>query len=97
MPQHFEYLDSLMGGWFHQDFDIEGDTPQEVMASYKAKMPPSDQVGLLVDVRKYLDAHPDDAELEENFQKTFEPQIVQGAFGMSTREFLNTIEASLKD
>jgi hypothetical protein len=94
-PNKFEHLDSLIGGWFHQDFDIEGNTPQEVMAAYKRHTPPGEQRSLLSDIRAYLAEHPADPELEDNFHATFHPELVRGAFGMSTREFLQTIEASL--
>lgn len=33
--ENYPHLDSLIGGWFHQDFDLEGDTLEEVVAAYK--------------------------------------------------------------
>lgn len=96
-PQKFQYLDSLIGGWFNQDYDMDGGTLEAIMDSYKNKAKPSEQAGLLSDVRLYLAEHPTDPELEEHFYKTFRPEFVEGAWGISTREFLKTVESSLQD
>lgn len=95
MTQDFEYLDSLIGGWFHQDFDIDGSNPEEIMASYKAKTKPQEQEGLAHDIREYLAQHPDDTELADHFKRTFDPDLVDGAWGLTTREFLTKIESLL--
>ncbi len=37
MRQKFPELASFMGGWFHHDFHIHGDTLEEVVAAFKAE------------------------------------------------------------
>lgn len=84
-----------MGGWFHQDFDIEGDNPEEIMTAYKAKTEPEERKGLAEDLRIYLAQHPDENELREHFQRRFNPDIVDGAWGLSRRAFLTKIQSLL--
>ena len=93
--QKYEYLDSLIGGWFHQDFDINGSTLEEIMASYRKKAKTQEQEGLVRDIHAYLSAHPEDGELEESFVQTFRPEFVQDAWGLTTRGFLSRIASLL--
>ena len=42
----FPYLDALVGGWFHQDFDLAGGTLEEVVAAFKKSSPTEDWRGV---------------------------------------------------
>lgn len=79
----------FMGGWFHQDFDIEGNTLLEILAAYRAVTPPDEQRRLKADIQGFLNAHPGD--LDSAFEATFNPDIIPSAFSGTTRAFLEEI------
>jgi len=33
----YPYLNAFIGGWLHQDYDIDGDTLEEIVASFKRR------------------------------------------------------------
>jgi hypothetical protein len=82
-------LSQFMGGWFHQDFDIEGNTVPEVLDAFRAVTPPGEQAKLKSDIQRFLDEHPND--LDSAFEETFKPDIVASALSGSTRGFLEEI------
>jgi hypothetical protein len=82
-------LSQFLGGWFHQDFDIEGNTVPEVLDAFRAVTPPEEQAKLKSDIQRFLDEHPDD--LDRAFEETFKPDIIASALSGSTRGFLEEI------
>jgi hypothetical protein len=91
--QPFPDLASFMGGWFHQDFDIEGDSLEEVVAAFKAQSDPGLVAPLINDIDAFL-ATGDDG-LDARFQAFFRPDVIPTAFRATTREFLEAIRAEL--
>jgi hypothetical protein len=75
--QQFPRLDNLMGGWFHQDFDIEGNTLEEIIGSYTAVTPAETQAQLVAEIREFLEKSPD---VDREFEEQFTPQIVTTDF-----------------
>ena len=94
--QHlFPELASFIGGWFHQDFDIHGDSLEEVVAAFKAEgdwqlVPP-----LVKDIDAFLATGEEG--LDERFVEYFRPDIIATAFRPGTRDFLESIRAELVD
>jgi hypothetical protein len=82
-------LSQFMGGWFHQDFDIEGNTVPEVVDAFRAVTPPEEQANLKSDIQRFLDEHPND--LDSAFEETFKPDIIASALSGSTRGFLEEV------
>lgn len=82
-------LSQFMGGWFHQDFDIEGNTVPEVVDAFRAVTPPEEQAKLKSDIQRFLDEHPND--LDSAFEETFKPDIIASALSGSTRGFLEEV------
>jgi hypothetical protein len=82
-------LSQFLGGWFHQDFDIEGNTVPEVLDAFRAVTPPEEQAKLKSDIQRFLDEHPSD--LDSAFEETFKPDIIASALSGSTRGFLEEI------
>jgi hypothetical protein len=82
-------LSQFMGGWFHQDFDIEGSTVPGIVDAFRAVTPPEEQAKLKSDIQRFLDEHPND--LDGAFEETFEPDIIASALFGSTRGFLEEI------
>ena len=79
----------LMGGMFHQDFDLVGNTVAEIMSAFCEVTPRDEQIDLKAEIARFLEEHGDD--LEEAFEKTFRPDVIPSAFSGSTRAFLEEI------
>lgn len=86
-------LADLLGGWFHQDYDIEGETVAEVIGAFRAVTPADQQAALRADISAFLTEHSET--IEEDFETIFQPDITPSAFSGSTRAFLEEIQALL--
>jgi hypothetical protein len=89
----FPELASFMSGWFHQDFDIHGDTLEEVVAAFKAESGEELVAPLVADIDAFL-ATGDDG-MEERFQEWFRPDVIPSGFRPTTRAFLEAIREEL--
>ena len=96
--QQFPDLAAFMGGYFHQDFDINGDTLEAVVAVFVADCDDSLRRHLIADIDRFLATSQGD--VEARFQEYFRPCIIPTGFRPSTREFLlairNEVMASLR-
>jgi contact-dependent growth inhibition (CDI) system CdiI-like immunity protein len=91
----FPYLDSLIGGWFHQDLDIYGDTLDEVIAAYRQGAPVEDWMGVRADIHRFLRLHKED-QLTEQFGKTFHHEVDPELWEMTTRQWLLKVDELLQ-
>jgi hypothetical protein len=91
----YPFLDALIGGWFHQDFDIEGDTLEAVIAAYKKIDAPEDWADARADIKSLLGRY-GDSDLSREFIRLFEPGVAPEAWGMSTRQWLRRIQELLR-
>jgi hypothetical protein len=85
-------IESLMGGWFHQDFDINGDTVEEVIGAYRKVTPRDEQKRLALEIQSFLG---EAADVDAEFQDRFHPDVLPTGFAPTTRAFLEKILASL--
>lgn len=92
-PQPFPELAAFMGGWFHQDFDIHGDSLEAVVAAFRSESDEALVQPLVADIDAFL-ATGDDG-MEERFQEIFRPDVIPTAFRATTREFLLAIRGEL--
>ena len=91
--QHFPELATFIGGWFHQDFDIHGDSLEEVVAAFKTESD-VDLVALLVeDIDAFLATG--NQGMEDRFLELFRPDVIPTSFRPTTREFLEAIRVAL--
>jgi hypothetical protein len=91
MEHAYPNLSDLMGAWFHQDFDIEGNTVVEVVEAYKRVTPPATQTAVREDITKFLNDHADD--VDGSFERIFNPDIIPSVLSGSTRGFLDEIRS----
>lgn len=84
-------LANLIGAWFHQDFDIEGETVAEVVAAFKSSEPAARQAEVRRDIERFLGENAED--LEARFEAIFQPGVIPSALSGSTRGFLEEIAA----
>ncbi len=86
------YLDHLLGGWFHQDFDLVGDVP-EVAAEFVAVGPAEVVWAVVADIRRFLNYRSND--LDAAFQRIFKPGIDPAGWRMTTAEWLRWVDELL--
>lgn len=96
MRQNLRYrsLAAFLGGWFHQDFDIEGETVADVVTSYRKTSSETERHAIRDDIDAFLAANPGPA--DRAFHETFKPDIDPAGFGQNTREWLTGIRALLE-
>lgn len=91
--QEYPRLAHLMRSQFHQDYDIEGDTLEEIMASYQAVTPEETQQELAAEIETFLATSPD---VDREFEEKFSPQVETSVLAAGTRDFLERIASQLR-
>src|SRR5436309_645897 len=86
----YPYLDALVGGWFHQDFDLDGDTLEDLIDAYKKGTPPDDLGGARADIKRFLRQTPR-AEIEQAFVRLFNPGVDPKRWAASVEEWLSEV------
>ncbi len=86
----YPHLDQLIGGWFHQDFDIEGETLEQIISSHNKVSSAEDRQYTRSDIQKFLQER-DDRQVKEDLIRLFHPDVDPEAWGMSTRQWLQRI------
>ena len=95
--KEFPYLWTLMGGTFHQDFDINGNTLEEIISSFREDTSPDIWRQTKSDIERFLAERPNDRQMVEDFERMFVPQVItEGWEGLTTRQFLLKIADLLK-
>jgi hypothetical protein len=91
MNRTYPRLANLMGAWFHQDYDIEGETVEEIVSAYRAVTPADHLQQLRAEIDGFVAEHPHD--LMESFEATFRPDVDVAVFSGSVRAFLHEVSA----
>ncbi|HET8706301.1 MAG TPA: contact-dependent growth inhibition system immunity protein [Pseudomonadales bacterium] len=86
---NYPSLADFIASWFHQDFDLEGETVAEVVTSFLAVTPPEERAALRDDIDAFLAEH--SSNLDDDFNAIFQPDIIPSALSGSTRNFLDEI------
>lgn len=83
------HLANFLGGWFHQDFDLDGaETIEDVVDDYGRSADAAARGALAADIQAFL-AYP--GELDARFMRVFHPDIDPAGFAADTRDFLERI------
>ena len=91
----YPFLDVLIGGWFHQDFDIEGDTLVAIIASFRRDTNADDWAETRADIARLLRRY-DDAALPQEFIRLFQPGVYPTGWPGGTRQWLARIDELLR-
>jgi hypothetical protein len=93
MPNYPE-LETLMSGWFHQDFDLDGNTTlEQIIAAYRDVTPRDQRQALVFEIAHFLSRSED---VEAEFQERFKPDVMPTGFAPTTRQFLERIAALVR-
>ncbi|MBB5465707.1 hypothetical protein OKW30_002760 [Paraburkholderia sp. Clong3] len=95
MVDNEEYRDltGLIRSRFHEDFDLFGNSVEELVSSYTENMPRSDIDALISDVDSFKAHYPDT--LESEFKKRFGRQFDPVLWGYTTASFLDEVKRLL--
>ncbi|WEF26356.1 contact-dependent growth inhibition system immunity protein [Klebsiella aerogenes] len=85
-----KYLDHLMGAYFNQDYDLFGETIEEVMDEYLKCEGPEYARGLIDDCHNFINKSGDpELEFVELYKFDFNPAL----WGITAKQFLSIISA----
>ena len=85
----YPQLEALLGGWFHQDYDLGGSDIPDIVANACATLAPGEVAELAREIRSYLEqAGPD---LDAAVARDFAPDLDPGAWDMDARTWLEWI------
>jgi hypothetical protein len=91
--QPYPLLNQLIGGWFHQDFDVEGETIEDVVAAYKAATSPEEVRGVKAEIRRFVEQAGDN--IDDRFEMLFHHDSNPPGWGLTTRAWLDRIHDAL--
>jgi hypothetical protein len=88
-------LTGLIRSRFHEDFDLFGNTVEELVVSYTAEMSKSDIDALVSDIDAFKADYSEtlDAEFNERFGRQFDPAL----WGYTTASFLDEVKRLLSE
>ena len=87
-PASYPHLRAFLGSWLHQDFDLEGDTLEDVVKAYCRVARPDEKRTLRADINEFLQEQGD---IEDRLNAEFELDIIPSAFAADGADFLRTI------
>jgi hypothetical protein len=90
----YPYLHAFIGGWFHQDYDLDGETLEEIVASFKRRSPERDWQVVRTDIERFLSER-DEEQVAADFPKLFQPDVGPAEWGMTPRDWLATLSRLL--
>ena len=90
----YPHLRAFLGAWFHQDFDLDGETLEDIVARYREVSPRFEIDATRGDIDKFIEAHGDSA--HKAFVENFDPDVDPSGWGMSTRDWLFQIRQLLQ-
>lgn len=92
--EKYHKLQALLSGWFHQDFDIIGDSIVAVMDEYKKVSPDAEKHAVVAEIMELISCYGD--KLDESFRREFDLEIEPTAFASTVEEFLMQIASELQ-
>lgn len=93
--QKFPQLDQLIRAYLNQDYELSGDSIEEVVKCYLRDSPHKDHLQLLNDITNFRHAHPSnlDKAFLEVYGFDFDPQLWE----ISTLEFFEMVKLTLSE
>ena len=87
--KNYSNLAELISGWFHQDFDLEGETVEEIISAFNKSCSAEMRQALTSEITHFLELS--DAGIGSEFIRIFNPDIEPTEFSPTTRAFLEEI------
>lgn len=91
-------LRNFLGGYFHQDWDLDASEPDEVIAYYIASKPsPSTLEMIIAQIDQYLSNAGDDLSIEQGLMQDFGCYYLPSADGLGARDWLSHVANQLRN
>lgn len=90
---NYPALHELLGAWFHQDFDIVGDSIAAIIAAFNEVSSPAEREAVSENIARFL--HDVGSDCDAEFVRIFRPDIEPRGFAASTQAFLEEIAQHL--
>jgi hypothetical protein len=89
----YPHLNKLLMSYFHQDFDIFGDTLAEIVGVYRDDFPPEDRAAMVGEIQRFLEVHgPSEGSIMQALDRILKPDIIiEGWEGLNAKEWLQRI------
>ena len=91
-----DQLRYLAESYFHQDYDLDADTPLDLIREFRESEPASDVAELVADVQRLLRVS-DEAVLRETWINHFRASYEPDRDGMSYREWFERVLEVLRE
>jgi len=88
-------LYSFFGGYLNQDYELCGDTFEEVVEYFKRVNPRDHCLEMIQEIDAFIAEHPDD--LDAAFERDYGQEIDHTCWGYTTATFLQALKHLLKD
>jgi len=93
--EKYPHLTGLIHARFHEDFDLFGDSVEELISSCTEKMPRSMIDAIQSDIDAFMVDHP--GTLESAFDERFGSQFDPALWGYTTASFLEEVTRLLRE
>lgn len=90
----YPHLQAFLSGWFHQDFDLVGDSIEAIASEFNRISSASDARAVAVDIREFLSTS--EQKVDDKFTREFDVDIDPTAFAPSAEAFLTKIATYLE-
>lgn len=90
----YPYLQAILSGWFHQDFDVVGNSIEAIVNEFKRVSSESDAQAVAADIREFISTF--ERQVDDGFSKEFDVDIDPTAFAPSVEAFLAKIATQLE-
>lgn len=97
MKNEYDQLKQFFGSYFHQDWDFDGDTWEDVIKAYRISNGVNDQRILTAQLDNLIKDIESGNANSNTFQSDFNCEYNFGADGLSVLEWITKINAILKD
>lgn len=91
----FPFLAQMIGGYLHQDMDLEADSVPEAIAVFAGNVGASTRAGVVSDVQRFLETY--DNRLDEEFASRFGHDFTPDETGQSVGAFFDMVLVLLDD
>lgn len=93
--QGFHFLAQMIGGYLHQDMDLEADSVPEAIAIFAGEAGASTRAGVVSDMQRFLETY--DNRLAEEFASRFGRDFTPDEIGQSVSAFFDMVAVLLDD
>jgi hypothetical protein len=91
----FYFLGQLIGGYLHQDMDLEADSVPEAVSVFAEKADAASRAGVLADMADFLQQYHNRA--DEEFASRFGHDFLPGEIGQTLGEFFEMTAAIIEN